>query len=127
MGGDIIKVYISGNYLNVNNISIYDKLTKFEITDNYDEADQLLIMPGGLGAFSDVSKAIADNKDIYLYNHEDYYTPFIAMLPNDNDISDKKESSRPHIIAETDFDTLVRKMEEKLDEQINNGKTGKLL
>lgn len=70
---DFMKLYISGNrdeFL----------LPNLSYTDQLDEADIVLILPGGLGTFACLFQAIQLNKKVLLYNQDLYFTSLIKNL-----------------------------------------------
>lgn len=71
----------------------------FERTNRlYNEADKILILPGGSGTFSEIfsmledNRTIDSNKEIIIYNQDNYYSIILELLMksikhNFNDIS----------------------------------------
>jgi predicted Rossmann-fold nucleotide-binding protein len=99
-------LYISGDlkYLDCN--------INIDITNNIDESKYILILPGGLGTYYDLFKGIKDNKIIYLYNKDYFYTPIIKNLYDlyINGVIDKVPSE--YINIESNILDIVKKLEE---------------
>ena len=111
-----MKVYISEG-----NFDEKSKLGKFELVNSYDEANNIVIVPGGLSSIVDMAQGIMDGKEVYVYNKDLFYAPVIEQIykitQNDN------ISVFELFTIECNLDDLIGKMEEKENGKTNNGKT----
>lgn len=100
-------------YINSNEKNLSLKLKNSIITDNIEKADVVLILPGGLGTYYDLFKAIKEEKKIFLYNKDFFYTPLIKNLYDLylKGIIDKAPSE--YINIESELDKITRKIEER--------------
>jgi len=113
-----MKVYISEE-----NFNEKGKLGRFELVGNYNEANNIVIVPGGLSSIVDMAQGIVDGKDVYVYNKDLFYAPVIEQIYR---ISHKGMDDKPLFelfTIERDLDNLIEKMEEKNNGKINNGQT----
>jgi len=103
-----MKVYISSN-----DKIVLSKLKKNMVTDDFEKADIILILPGGLGTYFDLFKAINEGKKIYLYNKDFFYTPLIKNLYDLHldGMIDKVPSE--YINIESELDKIIEKIEER--------------
>lgn len=103
-----MKVYISGD-----DSKVSQKLKEFTIVTDVLEADKVLILPGGLGTYYDLFKAINENKRIYLYNKNFFYTPLIKNLYDLhlNGVVEKVPSD--YINIECELDKIIEMIKEK--------------
>lgn len=99
-------LYISGDY------SLIDKEINISITDNIDKSQCILILPGGLGTYYDLFKGIKDNKKIYLYNKDFFYTPIIKNLYDLYVEGIIEKAPSLYINIESDLDEIIKKLEE---------------
>ena len=94
---------------------------------SYDEVEDVLILPGGLGCIYDLLRAIHDEKNIYLYNKDFYYTSFIKALYELHERKVEERVPSDYMVIESDFLEIKKKLEEKKNEEFNNGEASKLL
>jgi hypothetical protein len=116
-----MKVYVSESDDIEKNL-----LNDFDIVP-YEEAEDILILPGGLGCLYDLFRSIHDKKNIYLYNKDFFFTSIISSL---YELFEKKIEDRvpeEYMNIESDFSEILRLLEEKKNGKINDGKTSKLL
>lgn len=89
------------------------KLKGFTIVDEIDDADIVLILPGGLGTYYDLFKAIKENKKIYLYNKDFFYTPVIKNLYELHLGGMIEKVPSEYMNIECDLDNIIEKMKER--------------
>ena len=102
-----MELYISGCIDEYNNIfSNYN-------TVSFDEANCVLILPGGLGCLNDLFKSINMKKRVILFNYNFFYTPIIKKLYEmyKDGYEDKVPSEYMEI--ESEIDKIIEKLEEK--------------
>ena len=113
-----MKIYISEE-----NFDEKEKLGRFELVKNYSEANNVIIVPGGLSSIVDMAQGIMDGKDVYVYNKDLFYAPIIEQIYR---IPQKEVDDKPLFelfTIERDLDDIVGKLEEKENEKTNNGQT----
>ena len=117
-----MKLYVSdGDELHL------DELRKFSIVPEMEESSDVLILPGGLGAFYDMFRAIQMKKDVIVYNKDMYFTSVIKNMYEAHQKGKVEEAPSFYIDIESDFLEIIRKLEEKENGKTNDGKTSKLL
>lgn len=116
-----MKVYISEE-----DHEVMNRLQGFDIS-SYEDADKVLIVPGGLSTFYDLFRGLRDQKDICLYNRDYYFTALLNQLFDLYE--NKKEDRAPsdYMDIESDLEEIVRIFEEDENDKVNDGETGKLL
>ena len=104
-----MKLFISG-YIS----DCPEKLNTFELVNNINEATDVLILPGGLGTFSDLFKSVNDGKRVIIYNKDLFYTPLIKKLFELYE--DGIEIRRPseYMEIESELEVILSKLEERL-------------
>lgn len=117
-----MKLYISEEKFNE-----IDKLSKFEIVPNYEDADSIVIVPGGLSSLSDMFNSIIDKKDVYVYNKDLFYSKIFDVLYNLYTSGVEKKAPSDYMKIESDLDRIVERLEEKEHGKNNDGESGKLL
>lgn len=106
----------------------YPEITeKFHVVPDMEESDQVLILPGGLGSFYDLFRAINEERNVIIYNRDMYYTYLIKNLYNVHLEGNIDEVPAHYVEIESELDKIIRILEEKENGKINNGKTSKLL
>jgi len=117
-----MKLYISDSDEKVPEVE-----EKFDIVPEMDECDQVLILPGGLGAFHALFQAIDQRIDTIIYNKDMYYASVIKNLYEAYQKGKIQQAPFDYLDIESDLDEIIRKLEEKENGKTNNGKTSKLL
>lgn len=114
-------------------ISEYDgsevlkELDEFTLLKDMEDADKVLILPGGLGSYYDLFRAIKLEKTIYLYNKEFFYTPIIKILYEMYMKGNINKAPSEYINIESNILDIVDKIRRDENGKVNNGKNGKLL
>lgn len=103
-----MKIYVSND-----DSEVSGKLKDFTIIDEIDAADIVLILPGGLGTYYDLFKAIKENKKIYLYNKDFFYTPVIRNLYELHLSGMIEKVPSEYMNIECDLDNIIEKMKER--------------
>ena len=104
-----MKLFISGYISNCP-----EKLNTFDLVSNINEATDVLILPGGLGTFSDLFKSINDGKKVIIYNKDLFYTPIINKLFNLYEEGIEIRRPFEYMEIESELDEILRKLEERL-------------
>ena len=97
------------------------------IAADYEDADTLLVSRGGLESLYFLLRGINDKKDVFLHNEDSCYTKIIEALFHMYEDGRKDEMPFEYMTIESQFDEIIRKLEEKKNGKTNDGKTGKLL
>jgi len=82
-------------------------LDSFEIAKNIEEADSVIITPGGLSSLSDMFEAIVRNKNLYLYNEEQYYNKIIEQLYKMYEKGYEKNEPFKYMKIESEFQSII--------------------
>ena len=114
-------------YTNESDVDLSEIDAKFGITSQMDECDEVLILPGGLGAFYDLFRAIELKKDVLVYNRNMFFTSMIRNLYQSYEDGYISEAPSEYVTIESEFSEIIRKLEELENGKINDGKNGKLL
>ena len=110
-------------YISEENFDEKNKLERFELVNNYSEADNIIVVPGGLSSIVDMAQGIIDGKDVYVYNKDLFYAPMIEQIYR---IPERKIGNKQLyelFTIERDLDDLIEKMEERENGKTNNGQT----
>jgi uncharacterized protein (TIGR00730 family) len=90
----------------------------FERTKNlYKTSDKILILPGGSGTFSEIfsmledNRTIESNKEIIIYNQDNYYSDILKILMNSIKHNFNDISIMDRLKVFNDKDDLLRYME----------------
>ena len=103
------------------------KLKGIPIVEEYDDADTVLVLPGGLEAMLYLLKGINEGKDVFLYNKDSFYARVIGTFYQMYEEGRKDKMPFEYMTIESQFEEIVRKLEEKKNGKINDGKTSQLL
>lgn len=103
-----MKIYISSD-----NDEDITKLSKFSVSEDLDEADVVIISPGGLRAYYDLFRAINEAKDVYLYNKDFFYTPIIKNLYDLHLKGIIEKVPSEYINIESELDKIIEKLKER--------------
>lgn len=103
-----MKIYVSND-----DSEVSGKLSDFTIVDEIDDADIVLILPGGLGTYYDLFKAIKENKKIYLYNKDFFYTPIIKNLYELHLRGMIENVPSEYMNIESNLDNIIDRIEER--------------
>ena len=117
-----MKVFITDSTL-----ELKERMSSFTLVDDFDEADTVLVMPGGLAAIYLLLRGIDEKKDIYLFNKKHAFNDILRGLIKQYEEGRKSQLPNEYMTIEDDLGEIIRKMEEKKNEELNNGKTSKLL
>lgn len=104
-----MKLFISGYISNCP-----EKLNAFELANNINEATDVLILPGGLGTFSDLFKSVNDGKRVIVYNKDLFYTPIIEKLFKLYEEGIELRKPFEYMEIESELDNIISKLEERL-------------
>ena len=94
---------------------------------SYQDADDIIILPGGLGCLYDMIRGIQDRKTVYLFNKDYFFTNVLEALYNMHEVGYEKKTPADYMIIESDFSEILKKLEEKKNGKANDGETSKLL
>ncbi len=114
-------------YISESDDKIPEITEKFDVTSKMEMCDQVLILPGWLGAFHDLFQAIDQRIDTIIYNKDMYYTSLIKNLYEAYEKGNIDGAPSFYVDIESDLDEIIRKLEEKENGKVNDGKTSKLL
>ena len=117
-----MKIYISEE-----SFKEKEKLSSFELVQNYYDTDTIIVVPGGLSSIKDMLQGIIDGKDVYLYNKDLFYASIIEQLYQLYEKGAETKSPSELLNIESDLDKIIEKLEEKKNGKTNNGETSKLL
>ena len=117
-----MNLYVSGE-----EESLEKKMVSSYPQVDYDEADTVLILPGGLGSMNDLFHGILDKKDIYLYNKNSVFDSILRKLDYSYQEGRITKSPLEEMTISGDFMELLGKLEEKENGKTNDGKTSQLL
>lgn len=120
-----MKLYVSDSSESSENISAL--LQGFNIVEDLDCADCVLILPGGLGTFNDLFRAINLKKRVVIYNKDLYYSSLFKNLFQGYERGYIEFAPSEYLSIESELENVIGKLEENENERINNGKNGKLL
>ena len=114
------KVYVSELDKNLDELD--ELLKKVEVVEAIEESTDVLVVPGGMGAFSDIFKAQELNKNLFVYNKDLYYSGLVSNLYKGHleGYIDGTPSEYMHI--ESDINNIIKEMEEDYG-KANNGQT----
>ena len=101
-----MKLYISGDDTSKESFS------SFNIVDNFEDSEVILILPGGLGSFYDLFRAIESNKKIILYNKDFFYTPIIKKLYELYEDGIESRGPSEYMYIESEINEIIKKLEE---------------
>ena len=119
------KVYLSDLDSNLNEI---DKiLQQCDIVKSIEDSTDVIVGPGGIGAFSDIFTAIKLKKNLFLYNKDMYYSDTINNLSKGYLEGYIKEAPSGYIHIENEIENILKDMEENDNDKSNDGKSSKLL
>lgn len=116
-----MKIYLSDN------LEEKERFNGFELVNNYYDADDIVIVPGGLSSLNDLVQGVRDGKDVYLYNKDLFYSPLIEQLYRSYERGIEPEAPSEYMNIESDLEKIIEKLEEKKNGKINNGESSKLL
>lgn len=102
-------------------------IEKFHVVSEMKQSDQVLILPGGLGSFYDLFRAIDEKRDVIIYNRDVYFTSVIKNLYDAHEKGNIDEVPAYYADIESELEEIIRMLEEKENGKINDGKTSKLL
>lgn len=114
-------------YVNESDMDVSEIDQRFGIVSQMEDSDEVLILPGGLGAFYDIFRAIEMKKDVLIYNRDMFFTSMLRNLYQSYESGYIKETPSEYVIIESEFKDILRKLEELENGKINDGKNGKLL
>ena len=100
-----MKLYISGN-------EDKEYFSSFPIVDYFEMGQVILILPGGLECFYDLFRAIQEEKTVFLYNKNFYYTSLIKNLFELHEKGILEKVPAEYIQIESNKEELNRKLEE---------------
>ena len=106
---------------------LLEQLKGMPIAKDYEDADTVLIPPGGLEAMLYLLRGINEGKDVYLYNKDSFYAKVIQTFYQMYEEGRKDKMPFEYMNIESQFEEIVRKLEEKKNGKINDGKTSQLL
>ena len=104
-----MKLFISG-YIS----DCPEKFNTFELANNINEATDVLILPGGLGTFSDLFKSVNDGKRVIIYNKDFFYTPVIKKLFELYEEGIEIRRPSEYMEIESELEVILSKLEERL-------------
>ena len=102
-----MKLFVSG-FLDTVDLSFCSR----SFVQTIEEADTVLILPGGLGTYCDLLFGIQQHKIIFLYNRDFYFTPIINLLFNLYQEGVEKLKPSDYLTIESDFFEIQKKLEE---------------
>jgi len=102
-------------------------IERFHVVPEMEQSDQVLILPGGLGAFYDLFRAIDEERDVIIYNRDMYFTSVIKNLYDAYKKGNIEEVPAYYADIECELEEIIRILEERENGKINDGKTSKLL
>ena len=115
-------------YLSEDNEKVKDKLLDFDLCEQIEESDSVFIVPnGGMESFLCLLKGLDLGKTTYVCNENYCYKKLVDRLNEmitKGTISIKNDQS---MVVENSIDSLIERMEEKKNEQLNDGKISQLL
>lgn len=119
------KVYISDLDFNLGEI---DKIVKkYDVVKSIEDSTDVIVVPGGISAFSDIFQATKLKKNLFLYNKEMFYTDLINNLYKSHLEGYIDQAPSGYMRIENEIDSILKDMEEDEDDKSNDGKSSKLL
>jgi predicted Rossmann-fold nucleotide-binding protein len=115
------KVYISDIDKNLEELD--EVIKKFDIVKDIEESNDVLVVPGGMGSFSDIFDAYKLKKKVYLYNKDMYYKDLINNLYKGHLEGYIDGAPGDYMHIESELSKIIEDMEEKEDGKTNNGQT----
>lgn len=113
------KVYVSD--LDSKFKELDDVVKKYDIVKTIEESTDVIIVPGGMSAFSDIFEATKLNKNVFLYNRDLYFSGLTDNLYKGHLEGYIEGVPSTYMHIESDINDLVKDMEEDYD-KFNNGK-----
>ncbi len=101
-----MKLYVSGK---VEDFSFKN----YSLTEELDEAECILILPGGLETFSTLFQAIQLKKKVLLYNQDMYYTSLIKNLYEGYQKGYIEDVPAEYMQIESEKEEIIKRLEEK--------------
>ena len=120
-----MKLYVSEFERNLDQFDVL--LKDKEIVKNIEESTDVLVVPGGMGAFSDIFKAKELEKNLYIYNKDMYYSDLINNLYKGHIEGYIDDAPSAYMHIESDINNIIKDMEEKENGKTDNGEISKLL
>ncbi len=114
-------------YLSETDEQFEEITSRFATVSHMEESDQVLILPGGLGSLTDLLQALDESREIMVYNRDNYYSSILKRIYHSYQESKKDDTSFLSMDIEKDLNEIIRKLEEKENGKINNGKNSQLL
>ncbi len=119
------KIYVSDLDMNLEEI---DKIMKkYNVVENIEDSTDVIVVPGGISAFSDIFTANKLNKNLFLYNKNMFYSDLINNLYKSHLEGYIDEAPSSYIHIESEIDNILKDMEENENDKSNDGKSSKLL
>ena len=103
-----MKLYISDS-----DDEFVKEFEKFNTTNSMEEASDVLILPGGLGNFYDLFRAIDMNKNVIVYNKDLFFAPVIKNLYEAHICGKIDDAPSSYMSIESDLDLIIKKLEER--------------
>ena len=105
-----MKLYVS----NDSNIEteIIKYLEVFNVVSDIKEADNVLILPGGLGNFYDLFESIKLKKKVLVYNKDLYYSSLFKNLFQGYEKGYIEVAPYEFITIESDFNNIIKNLED---------------
>ena len=111
-----MKIYCSDS-----DVEEQTKLSGYEFA-SYHDAEDIIILPGGLGCLYDMIRGIQDpSKTVYLFNKDLFFTHVLEALYKMYEGGYEKKTPADYMIIESDFSEILKKLEEKKNGKTNNG------
>ena len=118
-----MKIFISEK-----NEEIENKFLRFDLSENIESADSVVIVPhGGMESFFCLLKGIDLGKDVYISNDDNSYNNVIDRLNKMIAGGTIKLQDGKSMIVEENIDDVIERMEEKENDKSNDGKISQLL
>ena len=102
-----MKLFVSGAFGENDFIG-----NKFQVVSNIDDSNAVLILPGGLGTFSDMFLGIKLNKKVIVYNKDLYYSSLFKNLYEGYEKGLIESAPSVYLSIESEPDKIIELLED---------------